>query len=62
MKGRIGSIEEKETDKGKRWHLIEIEGERYSCWDANMVAKLPLGGEVEFEFKQSGDFKVLINK
>ncbi|MBW1731416.1 MAG: hypothetical protein JRJ75_11080 [Deltaproteobacteria bacterium] len=57
MQGRIGKIWENETREGKKYHVLEIGGEKYSVWDQRLLEGLGEGSLVEYEWKKSGDFR-----
>lgn len=57
MQGIVDKIWENETRDKKRYHVLEIGGEKYSVWDPNLLEGLGEGNQVEYEWKQSGNFK-----
>ena len=57
MKGEIERIWKNETEDGRKYEVLQINGERYSLWDENYLDEIQEGQALEFEYKESGDFK-----
>jgi hypothetical protein len=57
MQGRIEKIWENETKGGKTYWVLEIDGEKYSVWKPSYLEGIGEGDWVEYEFKESGDFR-----
>ena len=57
MKGIIEQIWENESKNGQQYLTVQIDGERYSVWDDKHFDQLQEGAEIEYEFRQSGNFK-----
>jgi len=59
MRGVIEQIWENESKNGKEYLTLEIGGERYSVWDKKYFGQLHEGMEIDYEVKESGNFKHL---
>ena len=59
MKGIIDQIWENESKNGNKYLTVEIGGERYSVWDTKYFDVLREGAWIEYDVKQSGNFKHL---
>lgn len=57
MRGTIEKIWENESTKGKPYLTLLIDGEKYSLWDQKHFDQLQEGDEVEYKWRQSGDFR-----
>lgn len=57
MRGTIEHVWENESKNGQKYLSVQIEGERYTIWDENYFDQLKEGAEVEYEFRQSGNFR-----
>ena len=57
MKGTIEQVWENETRGGKKYHTIQVDGERYNVWDDKYASFLQQGEGIEYDFRQSGDYK-----
>lgn len=57
MQGTVEKIWENETREGKKYHVLEIGGEKYSVWDQKLLEGLAEGSRVDYEWKKSGDFR-----
>jgi hypothetical protein len=57
VKGEIEKIWKNETADGRRYEVLQIGGERYSLWEEDYLDKLQEGQTLEFDFRESGDFK-----
>jgi hypothetical protein len=57
MKGRINRIWTNERKDGTKYWVLSIDGQRYSVWNQELVEGLNEGDVVDFEFKQSGNFR-----
>ena len=56
MEGKIEKIWENEKN-GKRYWVLEIGGEKYSVWDEKYVEGLSEGSVVDYDWRQSGNFR-----
>ena len=59
MKGTIDSVWDNERKNGNRYLTVEIGGERYSVWDAKYFDQLQPGASIDYNVKESGNFKHL---
>lgn len=60
MKGTVEIIQEKTSRKtGKPYLQVTIDGENYTCFDTKYFDQLQEGDRVEYEFRQSGEFRNL---
>jgi len=59
MKGIVEEIWENESKNGQKYLTVQIGGERYSVWDTKYFDQLRVGGEIECDVKQSGNFRHL---
>ncbi len=57
MKGEVEKLWKNETEDGRRYEVFQIGGERYSLWDEDYLDRIQEGQSLEFDFKESGDFK-----
>ena len=57
MKGTIEQVWENESRNGQAYLAVQIDGERYSVWDQQYFDQIREGAEIDYEFRQSGDFK-----
>jgi len=57
MRGTIAQVWENESRNGQQYLTVQIDGERYSVWDTQYFDQLQKGAEIEYEFRQSGNFK-----
>ena len=57
MKGEVEKVWKNETEDGKRYEVFQINGERYSLWEEGYLDRIQEGQSLEFDFKESGDFK-----
>lgn len=57
MKGTIEQIWENESKNGQQYLTVQIDGERYSVWDTKYFDQLHEGAEIEYQFRQSGNFR-----
>ena len=57
MKGEIEKIWKNQTADGRRYDVLQIGGERYSLWEEDYLDKFQEGQTLEFDFRNSGDFK-----
>jgi len=53
--GTLTKIDRKEKS-GKKYALLEIDGDLYSCWDEKLLYGLH-EGSVDYDWRQSGNFK-----
>jgi hypothetical protein len=57
VKGEIEKIWKNETADGRKYEVLQMNGERYSLWEEDYLDKLQEGQTLEFDFRESGDFK-----
>lgn len=57
MKGEVEKVWKNETSDGRKYEVLQIQGVRYSLWDENYLDRFKEGHALEFDFKESGDFK-----
>ena len=57
MKGEVEKLWKNETEDGRKYEVFQIGGERYSLWDEDYLDRIQEGQSLEFDFKESGDFK-----
>lgn len=57
MKGIIEQVWENESRNGQPYLTVQIDGERYSVWDTQYFDQLQEGAEIEYQFRQSGNFR-----
>jgi len=57
MKGEIEKIWKNQTTDGRRYNVLQIGGERYSLWEGDYLDKLSEGQTLEFDFRESGEFR-----
>lgn len=57
MKGSIDKIWENQTKDNKTFYVLEIGGDKYSVWDPKLVEGLDEGNTIDYQWKQSGNFK-----
>ena len=57
MKGEVEKMWKNETEDGRKYEVFQIGGERYSLWDEDYLDRIREGQSLEFDFKESGDFK-----
>lgn len=56
MKGEVEKIWNNETSDGRKYQVLQANGERYSLWDENYFDQIQEGQALEFDFKESRDF------
>ena len=57
MKGEVEKVWKNQTEDGRKYEVFQINGERYSLWEENYLDKIQEGQALEFDFRESGDFK-----
>jgi hypothetical protein len=57
MKGEIEKIWKNQTPDGRKYNVLQIAGVRYSLWEGDYLDKLSEGQTLEFDFRESGEFK-----
>ncbi len=57
MKGTIEQISKETSKKGNEYLRVKINGEKYSVWDSDFFDVIREGDEVDFEYKESGQWK-----
>jgi len=62
MKGEIDKIWENETkDRKKIYHVVDINGDRYSVWDKKILEGISEGDYIDYDWKPSGDYKKIVD-
>jgi hypothetical protein len=61
MKGEITKVWENETKDKKTYHVLDVNGERYSVWDPKLIEGIKEGDHVEYDWKKSGNFKKIVD-
>ena len=56
--GTVGSVEQKQTQAGKTYFKINVNGTWYSAWQNPNVS---VGDEIEFDVIQKGEYKNMAN-
>ena len=57
MRGTIEQIWENSSRKGQKYLTVQVGGERYSVWDDKYFDTLQEGVTIDYDFRQSGNFK-----
>lgn len=57
MKGEVEKVWKNKTDDGRKYEVLQIGGERYSLWEEDYLDKIQEGQSLEFDFRESGEFK-----
>jgi len=57
MRGIIEQVWENESRKGQKYLTVQVGGERYSVWDDKYFDTLQEGVTIDYDFRQSGNFK-----
>jgi len=57
MKGEVEKVWKNETQDGRRYGVLQISGQRYSLWEEDYLDRIQEGQSLEFDFRESGDFK-----
>ena len=57
MKGEVERVWKNRTFDGREYCVIQVNGEKYSLWDDRYFDRIQEGQEIEFDFRDSGDFK-----
>jgi len=57
MKGEVEKVWKNETQDGRRYEVLQINGERYSLWEEDYLDRVQEGQSLEFDFRESGEFK-----
>jgi len=57
MKGEVEKVWKNETEDGRKYEVFQIGGERYSLWEEDYLDRIQEGQTLEFDFKESGEFK-----
>ena len=57
MRGMIEQVWENESKKGQKYVTVQVGGERYSVWDDKYFDALQEGVTIDYDFRQSGNFK-----
>lgn len=57
MKGRIDEISVNELKGGRKYLTLSINGDKYSLWDKKYFETLQKGDLIEYEWRQSGNFR-----
>jgi len=61
MRGTIDQIWENENRNGQKYLTVQINGERYSVWDTEYFDLIQEGAGIEYDVRQSGNFKHLVD-
>ena len=59
MKGKIERLQLKGLNDGRQYLSVQIDGQVYSLWDKKYIDNLREGMEVEYQWKQNGNFRNL---
>jgi len=59
MRGVIDQVWENESRNGQKYLTVEMDGERYSVWDTKYFDMLQPGATIDYESRQSGNFRHL---
>jgi len=59
MRGVIEEVWENESRNGQTYLTVQIDGERYNVWDTRYFDQMQEGVEIEYQFRQSGNFRHL---
>lgn len=57
MKGEVEKVWRRQTSDGRRFDVVQVNGERYSIWEEAYLDKIQEGQIIEFDYRESGDFK-----
>jgi hypothetical protein len=57
MKGEVEKVWKNETEDGRKYEVFLINGERYSLWDEDYFDQIQPGKPLEFDFRESGEYK-----
>lgn len=57
MRGTIERVWDNETRNGKQYRTAQIGGQRYNVFDTKYFDLLQEGEDVQFDFRQSGDYR-----
>ena len=57
MKGKVQGITHETSKKGDEYLRVQIDGEIYSVWEPDYFDVLREGDTIEFEYKESGQWK-----
>lgn len=57
MKGKVEKVWRNETTDGRRYDVLQVNGENYSVWDTDYLDRIHEGQVLDFEFRESGEFK-----
>jgi len=57
MKGEVEKVWRNEAQDGRRYEVLQISGQRYSLWEEDYLDRIQEGQSLEFDFRESGDFK-----
>lgn len=57
MKGEVEKLWKNKTEDGRKYEVFQINGERYSLWEEDYLDRIQEGQALEFDYKESGDFK-----
>ena len=59
MRGTIEQVWENESRNGQKYLTVQLNGERYSIWDNKYFDAIGEGAIIDYDVKQSGNFKHL---
>jgi len=61
MKGKVEEIFSEQTRSGVDYLRVQIDGETYSVWDQQYFDAFQEGDMVEFDYRESGQWKNITN-
>ncbi|MFH1373231.1 MAG: hypothetical protein ABII79_05505 [bacterium] len=57
MKGKVEEISRETSKRGDEYLRVQIDGEMYSIWDQDHFDAFSEGDTIDFEYKESGQWK-----
>lgn len=57
IKGKVEKVWNNQTLKGKRYSVLQIDGEWYSLWNEAYFDRIKTGQTIEFDYRESGKYK-----
>lgn len=57
MKGTVEELSREVSKRGDEYLRVQIDGEKYSIWDPQYIGSFDVGDSLEFEYKESGQWK-----
>ena len=61
MKGVVEEISRETSKKGDNYLRVKVGGEKYSVWDEKYFDLFHEGDTIEFEYKESGQWKNIVD-